>query len=397
MKGRSTQGATFDLLCDLYHNMNSNLTTGLLFLDVRKAFDSLNHEILLRKLHNLGLSQTMLHWFTSYLDRFQTVRFNGSISSELKVLSGIPQGTILGPTLFIFYINDLFDKIKNVKIKMFADDCVLYTSGPTWQHIHSKLQSALDIYISWGVDNSLVLNANKTKSMIVGSKGRLNSIIDPAPFNAGNSRIMFVNHFTYLGIILDCELNLDSLYKNVTRQVDQKLFILRKIRRYITTGAAKAMYKQMILPLLDYCGFLLISCTKSQEMNCKKKQNSAIRTCLSYNLVDRISIDRLHHEMGLISIEQRRNIQLLKLMFIRSKKLENVKIPVRLLRGNCKIKFRLMTKRTGKYLNSPLYRGSILWDQLDENIQKSCTILEFTKAICKTNRMYKDLLAQLYV
>ena len=203
---------------------------------------------------------------------------------------------------------------------------------------------------------------------------------------------MFVKHFMYLGITLDCELSLEPLYTNVCRQVDHKLFILRKIRRYITKLAAKTMYKQMILPLLDYCGFLLISSTKEQKRELQKKQNDAIRTCLSYNLVDHIAIDRMHYEMGLISLEQRRSIQLLKLMFVRSKKPGNLKIPVRLLRGNSKPKFKLMSKCSGKYINSPLYRGSILWDQLEENIQKSCTIKEFTKAICGKNRVYKDLL-----
>ena len=392
MKGRSTQGATFDLLSDLYHNMNSNLATGLLFLDVRKAFDSLNHGILIRKLKNLGLGPIIINWFKSYLDRYQTVRFNGKNSTELQVLTGIPQGSILGPTLFIFYINDLFDKISNVKIKMFADDCVLYTGGPTWQKIHTEMQKALDIYIAWGNENCLFLNASKTKSMLVGTRGKLNSIRDPAPFNAGNSRIMFVEHFVYLGITIDCELTLEPLYKNVCRQVDQKMFILRKTRRYITCNAAKAMYKHMILPLLDYCGFLLISCTKEQKRELQKRQNNAIRTCLSYNRIDHITIDRMHNEMGLISLEQRRSIQLLKLMYARSKKVECLKMPVRTLRGNCKIKFKLMSKCSGKYMNSPLYRGSILWDQLEESIQKSCTITKFTKSVCHKNKEYKDML-----
>ena len=390
--GRSTQSATFDLVTDLYHNMNSNLATGVLFLDVRKAFDSLNHDILLMKLRNLGLNSIMINWFSSYLNRFQTLRFNGKKSNELKVLSGIPQGSILGPTLFIFYINDLFDAIKNVKVKMFADDCVLYAQGPTWQSIYTPLQNALDTYLDWGKKNCLSLNASKTKAMIMGNRGKLNSITDPAPFNAGNSKITFVESFVYLGFTLDRELMLYPLYKNVCRQVDQKLFILRKIRRYITCDAAKTMYKQMILPLLDYSGFLLFSCTKEHKRELQKKQNSAIRTCLSYNRVDHITIDRLHHEMGLISLEQRRSIQLLKLLFVRSKNIEYLKIPCRALRGNCKVKFKLMTRCSGKYMNSPLYRGSVLRDQLEEGIQKLPTVPIFNKALCNRNKEYTDLL-----
>ena len=85
---------------------------------------------------------------------------------------GIPQGSCLGPTLFIFYINDLFKEIENVKIMMFADDCVLYCRGNSWDDIHLDLQNNLDIYIRWGNDHNLSLNAKKTKAMLVCNKAK---------------------------------------------------------------------------------------------------------------------------------------------------------------------------------------------------------------------------------
>ena len=91
--------------------------------------------------------------------------------------------------------------------------------------------------------------------MIVANRGKLKSIQSPAPFNAGNRQIMFVKRFSYLGIILDDELLLEPLYKNVCRQVEQKLFMLRKVRRYITKNASICLYKQMIMPLFYYSGF----------------------------------------------------------------------------------------------------------------------------------------------
>ena len=97
--------------------------------------------------------------------------------------------------------------------------------------------------------------------MIVHTKSEINVVIDSTPFNAGNSRILFVKSFVYLGTTLDNEMSLEPLYKNVCRQIDHKLFMLRKTRRYITESAAKLMYKQMIWPLIDYNGFLLKSCT----------------------------------------------------------------------------------------------------------------------------------------
>ena len=107
---RSTQLAVMETVCDLYHAMNSNLITGIVFLDVRKAFDSLKHKVLLllSKLKKLGLEINIVDWFSSYLDRKQTLRYQGISSNELNVISGIPQGRILRPTSFIFDINAIF-------------------------------------------------------------------------------------------------------------------------------------------------------------------------------------------------------------------------------------------------------------------------------------------------
>ena len=151
--------------------------------------------------------------------------------------------------------------------------------------------------------------------MIVANRGKLKSIRDPAPFNVGYRRIMFVKRFSSLGIILDEEMLLEPLYKNVCRQVEQKLFMLRKVRRYITTNAGISLYKQMMLPLFDYSGFLLLSCNLGQKRELQRIQNKCIRACLLYNRVEHITIEHLHNEMKIISLEQRRRVQCLILMY----------------------------------------------------------------------------------
>ena len=235
----------------------------------------------------------------------------------------------------------------------------------------------LDVYINWGNDHCLSLNAAKTKCMIV---------------NAGNSQIMFVNRFSYLGIVLDSEMLLDPLYKNVCRQVEHKLFMLRKIRRNINKYGAISLYKQMILPLFDYSGFLLLSCNLGQKRELQRIQNSCIRTCLLYNRIEHITIERLHQEMGLVSLEQRRQIQCLNLMYILSKKEIYIMKNNVNTRANVKIKFRLMTKCSGKYLGSPLYRGSVLWDNLDKITQDLPSMKHFSAVMRKNCRTYIDLL-----
>ena len=168
--------------------------------------------------------------------------------------------------------------------------------------------------------------------------------------------------------------------------------MLRKIRCYITKFAAMCIYKQMILPMFDFAGFMLISCTLGQKRELRKLQNRGIRTCLLYNRRDHIPIPRLHNEIKVLSLEQRRQIQLLKLLFHRSKKQRHLKISARTTRGNMKVKFDIMSRTTTKYLNSPFLRGTVLWDKLPAEIQKTETIYKFKKMLTRRYTEYEDLL-----
>ena len=154
--------------------------------------------------------------------------------------------------------------------------------------------------------SKLSLNVGKTKEMVIGNKAKLSNLKEHAHFNAGNREIMFVNHSKYLGIDLDAEMLLEPLFNNIVKQVEQKLFLLRNIRRYITTRAGISIYKQMILPHFDFAGFMLILCTIGQKRELRNLQNSGIRTCLLYKKVEHISIKRLHTELNILSLEQRR-------------------------------------------------------------------------------------------
>ena len=249
----------------MHKNLNSSNITGLLFLDISKAFDGLDHAILLNKLRKIGLGNNSLSWFKSYLDRKQVVRYNSLISKPCKFKYGIPQGSCLGPTLFIFYINDLFRHVKDVDILMFADDCVLYKSGKNWGLIFNELQRALNVYVDWGEDHNLKLNVSKTKAMYICNSDKKGEIECHAPFNAGNRPILFVNKFCYLGCIIDNELNMVPEYKSVYRRIEHKVFLLGKLRYFIDSRAALLVYKQTILPFLDYAGFVLLTCVKGNK------------------------------------------------------------------------------------------------------------------------------------
>ena len=389
MPGRSTQEAIFEILKHIYEAKNSKLVTGLVFLDVKKAFDSLDHNILLHKLKALGVSGKMLKWFNSYLDRVQYVRHNGNLSHETKFKCGIPQGSCLGPTLFILYINTVFNSInEDVKIMMFADDCVLYKSHEQCTNVLEKLQEGLNEYVEWGVVNNMHLNASKTKAMLVFPTLQYNLY---RPLIASTKEIQYVHNFNYLGVLFDDRVCFTAYYRMVKRRVENKIFVLFKIRKYVDNATALLIYKQAVLPLLEYAGFVLVSCTIQQRRNLQTLQNNVLRLCKRYLLRDRVQIQDLHNECNIIGLEQRRRKQLLRLMYLHSKKEGNLKIPVRRTRAAAKVQFNVPDRCTRKYMNSPFYKGNEMWNVLDVELQKSNSVLEFAKGLKNLYARYQEI------
>ena len=388
MPGRSTQEAIFEILKEIHDSRNSKRITGLLFLDVKKAFDSLDHNILLGKLQTLGLGGKLLEWFCSYLDRVQCVRHNGMTSQDTIFKCGIPQGSCLGPTLFIFYINSVFTNVnRNVNMMMFADDCVLYKSHESCNYVLEKLQIGLNEYVEWGLANNMHLDASKTKAMLMFPTVQYNLY---RPLCTAGREIQYVHNFNYLGVIIDDQIRFSAYYHLIKRRVEHKIFVLSKIRKYVNTKTAVLIYKQAILPLMEYAGFVLISCSIKQRRELQTLQNNALRVCKRYYLRDRIRIDNLHRECNILGLEQRRRKQLLRLMYLHSKKEQNVKKPVRLTRAITKIIFSTPAKCTRKYLNSPFSKGTLLWNVLDANVQRIANVLQFVSSLRKIYTRYEE-------
>ena len=136
-------------------------------------------------------------------------------------------------------------------------------------------------------------------------------------------------------------------------------------------------------------GFLLSSCNRGQKKDLQTLQNNALRICLRYKLADRISERMLHFEGKIQSLEQRRNLQLLKIMYHQSKSIQNIKVPCRLTRAAEKIVFKIPTRCTTKYLSSVYYLGTQLWKNLSENIQRAENIVRFEKLIAPQYNVYQ--------
>ena len=142
--------------------------TGAIFIDLSKAFDTISHSVLLEKLSRYGIQDNELNWFTDYLFlRSQIVQFKGVLSEPNPVFTGVPQGSILGPLLFLIYFNDVPKSLCHSKIITYADDTVIFTSSKVLDAIQHNLSEDIDSLASWFGDNELIINLKKGKTELM--------------------------------------------------------------------------------------------------------------------------------------------------------------------------------------------------------------------------------------
>ena len=183
--------------------MDSRTPTLAAFIDFRKAFDCVQHPVLLNKLSQLNLYDSVLEWTGSYLsNRDQRVFANGIYSSALTVTQGVPQGSVLGPLFYIIYANDLTQIIKNCHIALYADDTVLYTANKDFGKSVLNLQQDIDLLSKWSYNNGIKANTEKTKVMVFGGPAALKKMpLLDIKFSDTSSQK--VHSYKYLGVTLD--------------------------------------------------------------------------------------------------------------------------------------------------------------------------------------------------
>ena len=155
-----------------------------------------------------------------------------------------------------------------------------------WNNVYEKLQNDLNLFLNWTKMNSLSLNGNKSQAMIVGSK--LKNI---TPFKINDTSMKYVKQYNYLGVILDAEMTLIPLSKHVEKIVIDKVYMIRKLRKYLTYHAALQI---LVLPIVDYSGFLLVACNRDKKQDFQIIQNDVLRFCNNNKREDRVSLDTIH-------------------------------------------------------------------------------------------------------
>ena len=186
-------------------------------------------------------------------------------------------------------------------------------------------------------------------------------------------------------------MTLSKLLSDIKKSVLNKLFNLRKLRFYINEKTSLSIYKQTVLPIFDYSGFMLISCNKSDRHDLQVIQNDALRTCYNVKRRDKLSIALMHKRANLLSLEQRRSLQLLGLMYLHKDDDRNLMLVNRHTRAADRIQFHVERYNNCKYKNSPSYKGLELWKLLPGEIAASDSIFQFKHALKSRYKTYVNI------
>ena len=276
-KQHSTGTALLHILDIMQRDIDGGKCCGVLFLDLKKAFDTVDHQILLEKMVSYGVEGNALQWFDSYLsNRQQRTLINDSLSEPKLVTCGVLQGSKIGPLLFILYINDLPDRILHCKVFLYADDTALYYAADNSRTIEDVLNTEMQNVSDWFMTNKLTLNSKKTKAMIFGTSKRLKAI-PPLDIRCGDDQIEQVSVFKYLGVLLDSTLSFSEHIEYVCKKVNMRLSILGRTRKYFSVKTSLMLYKSLVMPYFDYCDTLWDSCSCQLKQKLQILQNRALR------------------------------------------------------------------------------------------------------------------------
>ena len=228
-------------------NADQGMLTGAVFVDLRKAFDSVNHQLLLSKLSSKGVNGNELEWFRNYLSkRLQTVCFNEKYSDLLEITVGVPQDSIVGPLLFTVFINGMPDVMTRSKILLFADDTVMFFSSKLANQIEQVLSRDIECLQDWLLRNKLFLHFGKTESLLFGNSKRLPYVTNFTVL-IGNYVIRRVFNYKYLGVELDGRISWKEHVEYIAAKISKKVGFLKRIRASLTVYSSGIIYKSFVL------------------------------------------------------------------------------------------------------------------------------------------------------
>lgn len=376
----STVTALLKATDDWRLNIDNSLINGVVFLDLKKAFDSVNHSILIEKLRHYGILGRSLDFFISYLaNRKQKCRVNGHISGQKAVRCGVPQGSILGPLLFLVFINDFPNCLKYSTPSQYADDTSLTCTADNLINLESQLNTELKHVKAWLSANKLTLNVAKTEFMLITTRQKLPFLDNhEIRIQIDNTPLERVKHTKALGVILHENLSWEKHVDSVRKKVAAGIGLLRRIRDFTSFDILIKIYKALIEPHFDYACTVWDDLDATLALKLQRLQNRAARIITRSDYEVR-SADILKN-LGWETLQNRR-FDFKKRLMIKVVKGEAPQYLIDLFKTrihetslvlrNSENKLNLQKPRTDCFKGSFSYSGAALWNNLSAETRAS--------------------------
>ena len=367
---------------DLAESLNRNEQTDVIFLDFSKAFDKVSHLHLFHKLHHYGIRGDLLTWIKDFVvNRSQQVIVNGQQSDPTHVTSGVPQGTVLAPLLFLCFINDISNKI-NSRIRLYADDVLLYNT------IHSqtdcqRLQRDLHTLEEWAANWRMLFNSQKCEFLRVTNKKHL--IL--AQYSIQKEPIREVTHAKYLGVTIDQHLSWSEHIKQITNKANRVKGFLQRNLHSCPIQIKSNCYKALIKPILEYTSIIWAPHTQKDIRVLEKVQRNAARF-VHNNYSHYASVSEMLRCLKWPTLAQGRNDQKLIMMFkiihhlvdIQANSYLTPAATTQYTRGH-HMRFTQPFTRIDSYLYSFFPSSIKLWNALPNHVIDSTNIEQFKQRI----------------
>lgn len=388
-KNKSTTLAVVDLYTKIVDTLDKGNYACSVFLDFAKAFDTVNHKILVSKLENYGIRGTVKQWFESYLNnRKQTVKIGNTFSDEKQITCGVPQGSILGPILFLLYINDIKNSAKQIQFFLFADDTSTYLTHKNIEELEKIYNKELKKVKNWLDANKLSLNVSKS-NMILFKKNRTKTN-QKLTIKIMDEEIKEKEYTKYLGILIDNKLTWKQHINHVNLKVTKGLAILYKLRNYVSEQILRMLYFSFIQPHIDYGLLIWGNATTTNLKPIKKKIEKAVRIISFKN--KQSPTEPLFDKLRIFSFEKQRILNIAKFMW----KVANNETPNTIaslfskrhrVYGDNNYKYYIPTINTDLMKRNIIYQGPVIWNTIPSEIKNKKNIFSFKNAFRKHMRL----------
>ena len=383
-KHKSTSDAILKFTDFCYSAINNQEVTLSVFLDFSKAFDTIDHDILLKKLELYGIRGHMNSWFKSYLsNRRQYVEINEFRSPESQIKLGVPQGSILGPILFLLYISDLYKSSNKLNFVHFADDSTVYSKGKNINDLVTMTNQELSKVEAWLNANRLSLNVNKSACSFITNKNILNA---PA-VQIRNQDITLVDKFKFLGVTVDNKLSFKDHISNICSKISRSYSILFKLSHFIPSQTIKKLYYSMVYPFITYALEVWGKSCKTQIKRVKNVMNK----CVKLLSINNSSNNADYLKLNLLQFDEVYKFFVLNRLFKYINNINNNFFKEKARIDSITHSYSTRSASSGNY-NIPLINSSItyksfyynaikLWNDIPQSIKNQTSTNKFRKYI----------------